>query len=159
MVKNIHIINGTNINMYRKASIDLLFKLIREELWQSSVCVDDKIKSFSEVMKLAGEQCVQGLVINSLFRRNTDIGKDNVFKCISLKRQIEKSNQRLNGALEKLAAILNRHNIKYVVFKGQTVAAYYPLWVANIGRYRFLLRRLRLSEGTESNKKGIGSCV
>lgn len=113
--------------MYRKASIDLLFKLIREELWQSSVCVDDKIKSFSEVMKLAGEQCVQGLVINSLFRRNTDIGKDNVFKCISLKRQIEKSNQRLNGALEKLAAILNRHNIKYVVFKGQTVAAYYPL--------------------------------
>lgn len=110
-----------------KEPLDILFELIREELWQSEVF--DKqttINTFPQILKLAGEQCVQGLVINSLFRRNADIGRNNVYKCLSVKQQIANSNKKLNDALEKLADVLNIHNIRYVVFKGQTAAAYYP---------------------------------
>lgn len=113
--------------MNKKRALDLLLELIREELWQQPVChKTDATTTFTGMMQIAEEQCVQGLVINSLFRRNENIGKSNVLKCLSYKQQIEKNNKKLDDALVKLAAVLNAHNIGYVVFKGQTAAAYYP---------------------------------
>lgn len=112
---------------YKKEALDLLLELVREELWQLPMAHEkEPVATLPEVMKLAEEQCVQGFAINSLFRRNADIGKGNVLRCISYRQQIEKNNQKLDAALERLAAVLNRYGIKYVVFKGQTVAAYYP---------------------------------
>lgn len=108
-------------------NIDIFLQLLREELWQQKPSVVPLPQdTLHTVLEYANEQCLQGLVINSLFRRKADIGKDNVFRLFSLVRNIEANNSRMNSAVKRLADVLNRHSIRYVVFKGQTAAYYYP---------------------------------
>lgn len=91
-------------------NIDIFLQLLREELWQQEPSVVPLPQdTLHTVLEYANEQCLQGLVINSLFRRKADIGKDNVFKLFSLVRNIEANNSRMNSAVERLADVLNRH--------------------------------------------------
>jgi len=113
--------------MKEKEHVDVFLLLLREELWHlPHSCETIPQAAVPAVFKYAEEQCLQGLVINSLFERNADIGKDKIYKCFSLIRHIEINNSKLNSAVGRLSAILNKNSVRYLVFKGQTAAYYYP---------------------------------
>lgn len=120
---------GTFISIMAKENenIGVFLQLLREELWQlESPSVPLPQDTVQAVLEYAGGQCLQGLVINSLFRRKAALGKDNVLRLFSLVRNIEANNSRLDAAVGHLAGILNSHSVRYIVFKGQTAARYYP---------------------------------
>ena len=106
---------------------DFLFVLLRNELWQEglidvTLSEDEKDRLFADAKK----QAVIGLVANALIRNNIAIGRDWVFKALTLTKQIEATNERINGELVRFANFMFKNNVDYRVVKGQTVATQYP---------------------------------
>lgn len=106
---------------------DILFQLIRNEIWQEGKI--DILLSDDETEKLfkdAKKQAVIGLVINALIKNNTQINRDWVMKAISISNHIKASNEKINGELCKFANFMYKNKVDYRVVKGQTVATLYP---------------------------------
>jgi hypothetical protein len=105
----------------------MLFALLRNELWQEdgieiTLSEEDKKRLFETAKK----QAVIGLVANALIRNNAAIGREWAFKALTLTKQIEASNERINGELVKFAIYMHTNKVEYRVVKGQTVATLYP---------------------------------
>lgn len=106
---------------------DVLFVLLRNELWQEGrieVTLSDEEKE--SLFADAKKQAVIGLVANALIRNNIAIGREWVFKALTLTKQIEATNERINGELVRFANFMFKNNVDYRVVKGQTVATLYP---------------------------------
>ena len=106
---------------------DALFVLLRNELWQEvqidvTLSDEEKERLFADAKK----QAVIGLVTNALIRNNIAIGREWVFKALTLTKQIEATNERINGELVRFANFMFMNNVDYRVVKGQTVATLYP---------------------------------
>lgn len=105
----------------------ILFALLRNELWQeNSVEVTLSEEDKKRLFEAAKKQAVIGLVANALIRNNAAIGREWAFKALTLTKQIEASNERINGELVKFANFMHTNKVEYRVVKGQTVATLYP---------------------------------
>lgn len=105
----------------------ILFALLRNELWQEDgveVTLSEEDKK--QLFEAAKKQAVIGLVANALIRNNAAIGREWAFKSLTLTKQIEASNERINGELVRFANFMFKNNVDYRVVKGQTVATLYP---------------------------------
>lgn len=105
---------------------DVLFVLLRNELWQEvqidiTLSEEEKERLFANAKK----QAVIGLVANALIRNNVSIGRVWVIKALTLTKQIEDTNKRINGELVRFANFMFKNNVDYRVVKGQTVATLY----------------------------------
>mgnify|MGYP003534971778 FL=1 len=105
----------------------ILYALLRNELWQEGridVTLSDEEREglFADAKK----QAVIGLVANALIRNKAAIGRDGAFKALTLTKQIEASNERINRELWKFTEFMNKNRVDFRVVKGQTVAALYP---------------------------------
>lgn len=108
--------------------------LVKAGLWEKNVELG-KYGSidFTEIMRLAEEQSVVGLVTAGLEHvANTKVSKNVVLNYVGITLQLEQRNQAMNQFLCQLQSKLNEGKIKAVLVKGQGVAQCYerPLWRA-----------------------------
>lgn len=105
---------------------ELLFKLIRCELWgkplEESVPNDVLVK----VMELAHRQTVSGIVLNPLSEREGGDDWELVSKYISRSLKIRRKNTAVNHELADFARCCQQAGLNIIIVKGQTVAAMYP---------------------------------
>lgn len=95
-----------------------------------SVSLDELV----QVMRLAKEHAVQGLVANAAVCGRIEIlpsaGGDRqkaVMALMQTEMMHKKNYSQFEKALTDFALLMNRHKIKYVVFKGVAVARHYPV--------------------------------
>jgi len=105
----------------------LLKELIKNELWgeQLSFSSIDK-KDFSALQNIANMQTVNGLVYSSLINNNVKLPQQEALIAFGSLENTKKANLLLNKNLIFLTELLEKHNIKFFVVKGQTIANSYP---------------------------------
>lgn len=107
---------------------DLFFALLRNALWGSGEELPASWTSseLSEIMLMAEEQAVVGLVTDAIIHNNINIGKSAPIKLFALNQQIKATNIFLNKEIAEFTRLMNSNNIDYYIVKGQTAAALYP---------------------------------
>lgn len=106
---------------------ETFFKLICSELWQSPVTVSPDDADWARLLEEAGRQSVIGLTVHALIRNHVRLEKPLSVKACSDLVQIKQKNIRMNADLQRFTAFMNRHQVRFAVVKGQTVAACYPI--------------------------------
>lgn len=129
--------------LFLKKNQQVFFALVKAGLWEDirvkgeGLRVNDSsIDHFSsvdwqEVMRIAEEQSVEGLVTAGLKYVPEDrIPQDDLLEFIGLALQIEQQNRDMNVFLAKLIEKLRKADIDAVLVKGQGIAQCYekPLW-------------------------------
>ena len=113
--------------MEKKREIfEKVLSLVRCELWGEPLSCAIPAEEIEEILKVAKEQAVSGLVANAIIRNHLPIGEDLTMEVCAVQKMHEKKNSSMNAEVAKFAGFLNRRNLKYVVMKGQTMAALYP---------------------------------
>lgn len=102
------------------------FKLLCSELWQAPVAVSQDEAAWTQLLEEAERQSVLGLIVRALIRNHIHLEKPLSVKACSDLMQIKQKNARMNAELQHFTAFMNRHHVRFVVVKGQTVAACYP---------------------------------
>ena len=112
----------------------LLKELIHNELWgeQLSFSSIDK-KDFSALQNIANMQTVNGLVYSSLIINNVKLPQQEALVAFGSLENTKKTNLLLNKNLIFLTELLEKHNIKFFVVKGQTIANSYPRPLHRVG--------------------------
>lgn len=106
---------------------ELFFGLLQNELWGTALRVGNvSADDCAGVMKTAREQTVGGLVSSAFMRNNLNVGREVAMNVMFLSESVKRSNDKIEKALLKLAALLADNKIRYIVVKGQTLAAFYP---------------------------------
>lgn len=79
-------------------------------------------------MDLATKQAVTGIVAQSITDKklNIKLSPEDAVKTLMQFQHIQQLNVLINAELIALAELFNKHNIKFIVFKGQTNAINYP---------------------------------
>lgn len=112
--------------MNRKESFEKVLALVRSELWQKPLTCAISAEEVEEILKVAREQGVSGLVANAVVNNQLPIGEDLTLEVCAVQRLHEKKNREMNAEIAQFAGFLNRRNLGYVIMKGQTMAALYP---------------------------------
>lgn len=107
-----------------KAS-DTLFQLLQSALWGNTFEADNDC-CFEEVLLLAEEQTVVGLVFEEIAKYNVKIDQQELFEYVGLIQNICQQNQVVNNVLVEFVSVLEKIGIDYLVVKGQTLACLYP---------------------------------
>lgn len=112
----------------------LLKELIKNELWGGILSFPslDK-KDFSDLQRIASMQTVSGLVFSSLINNNIKLPQQEALAAFGSLENIKKSNLLLNSNLILLTELLEKHDIKFFIVKGQTIANLYPHPLHRIG--------------------------
>ena len=109
-------------------SEDILFLLIRSEIWQKplreGLAMD--ATQYKTIAHLADKQTVTGLVFSAIKTSEVRLGKYDAIDLYKSLERIEAKNKQMDADLAQLAEVLNRHEIAYVVVKGQTLSVLYP---------------------------------
>ena len=106
---------------------DFIFMLVRSALWQKPLNHFNMTPwEYKEVMEVAEKQCVTGLISDCLKSNGVTLQKKCVIHMLKLQNSLIKSNQGLNDGVVELSRLFNQHQIRYVIVKGQTIAAFYP---------------------------------
>lgn len=108
--------------------------LVRAGLWETDVRLlpFDNI-DFSQVLKLAEEQSVVGLVASGLEHVvDVKVPKEDLLQFVGQTLQLEQRNKEMNGFIAKLVADMRKAGIYTLLVKGQGIAQCYekPLWRA-----------------------------
>lgn len=104
-----------------------LFELLRAELWGTSLSFSQLSHSeFEELMEMAGEQTVTGLVGDSLIKNGVKLEREDAFGLYAKMKVIEKANARVNENLVSFVNFMERKEIDYIIVKGQVVGSLYP---------------------------------
>ena len=104
-----------------------LFELLRSELWGTELSFSQLSHSeFEELMALAGEQTVTGLVGDCLIKNNIKLERDDALGLYAKMKAIEKANTRVNENLVSFVNFMERKGIDYIIVKGQVAGALYP---------------------------------
>ena len=104
-----------------------LFELLRSELWGTELSFSQLSHSeFEELMALAGEQTVTGLVGDCLIKNNLKLERDDALGLYAKMKAIEKANTRVNENLVSFVNFMERKGIDYIIVKGQVAGALYP---------------------------------
>ena len=105
----------------------LLFELLRAELWGTSLSFSQlSHNEFDELMEMAGEQTVTGLVGDSLIKNGVKLERADALGLYAKMKAIEKANARVNENLVSFVNFMERKEIDYIIVKGQVVGSLYP---------------------------------
>ena len=109
-------------------TIDKLFSLIRSALW--GYAFQDKVsqEEFTEVMCMAKEQTVYGLVFDALSQQSVkgQYDKRQLLKAYGKTEKIKRQNEKINKELISFANRSKDAGLKCLVVKGQTIGCRYP---------------------------------
>lgn len=122
--------------MKRKTnSIEIFFELLRAGLWEKDVELQKYgTTDFSEIMQLAEEQSVVGLVTAGLEHVvDVKIPQERTLQFIGSTLRLEQRNKAMNRFIEGLITSMRKADIYTLLVKGQGVAQCYerPLWRAS----------------------------
>lgn len=109
---------------------DFFLMLVQASLWNHRLHggpIDHA--SLRHLMEVSDRQAVRGLVCNSLAKLSKDVVLSNVdaFEIYQSLQLIGQHNTKLFRALASLVHLLDDSDIPFVVVKGQTIEALYPL--------------------------------
>lgn len=105
----------------------LLFELLRGELWGTGLSFSQLSHTeFEELMALAGEQTVTGLVGDCLIKNNIKLEREDALGLYAKMKAIEKANARVNENLVSFVNFMERKGIDYIIVKGQVAGSFYP---------------------------------
>lgn len=103
-----------------------LFSLLRLAFWGESMKSPVSKEEFAEVLRLAEQQTVYGLVFDGLSRLNEKYDKQQVLQGLAICQKIQNMNELVNKEMKGIVQILNQRNIDYLIVKGQTIGVLYP---------------------------------
>lgn len=104
-----------------------LFEILRGELWGTSLSFSQlSHEDFKELMIMAGEQTVTGLVGDCLIKNNIKLEREDALGLYAKMKSIEKANTRVNENLVNFVNFMERKKIDYIIVKGQVAGALYP---------------------------------
>lgn len=110
----------------------MLFDFLRAALWDelrtktiTKHFVTKTGTELDEVLALAEQQTVVPLVLQSMERAQVELSREGRRRMLIYTQKTVKHNRKLNQELEALASLFQKHDIKYVVVKGQVLASYY----------------------------------
>lgn len=106
-------------------STDILFQLLQSALWGNPFDVDNDC-CIEDVLLLAEEQTVLGLIFEEIAKRNIKINQQELFEYIGLLQTIRQQNQVVNNVLVDFVRAVEKTDVDYLVVKGQTLASLYP---------------------------------
>lgn len=108
----------------------LLLEILREELQGGNKELSEKIspQEYHSLMNLATKQTVAGMVAQSIIdkRLKIELSPSDAVQTLLYLQRIHQQNTLLNSELVALAKLLDAQKIKFIVLKGQTIAAHYP---------------------------------
>jgi len=105
----------------------LLFELLRGELWGTKLSFSQLSHTeFEELMEMAGEQTVTGLVGDCLIKNNIKLEREDALGLYAKMKAIEKANARVNENLVSFVNFMERKGIDYIIVKGQVAGSFYP---------------------------------
>ena len=106
---------------------DKLFSLLRSALWGEAFQGEVSKEEFAQVLKLAKEQTVYGLVFDVLkdVKVEGTLSKSLVFEAIGLTQQIKRQNAIISKELSSFANRSQNVELTYLVVKGQTIGCLY----------------------------------
>ena len=118
--------------MYTDTNQEAFFELVRGGLWERDVELRKYgATDFSQIMRLAEEQSVVGLVTAGLEHVNdVKIPQAWTLQFIGSTLQIEQQNKAMNEFVAQLIEKLRKEDVYAVLVKGQGIAQCYerPLW-------------------------------
>ena len=104
-----------------------LFEILRGELWGTGLSFSQLTHSeFEELMALAGEQTVTGLVGDCLIKNNIKLEREDALSLFAKLKAIEKRNAHVNENLVSFVNFMERKGVDYIIVKGQVAGALYP---------------------------------
>lgn len=101
-------------------------KLLKSELWQTSLDLSLSHSEFLSVYDLASKQAVLGMIAESLIRNNVSLERKDVMKVLAIQGRVATTNKAVNSELLSLSKLFTENDIESVVVKGQTIGIYYP---------------------------------
>lgn len=107
--------------------MDIIFKLLQSELFQSPLEGREIThEEYEQLMALADEQTVSGLIAASLMRNEFKLGKYDAIDLYTRKETVAESNDLINEQIGGFSGFLTQKGIEFVIVKGQMMAALYP---------------------------------
>ena len=104
-----------------------LFELLRSELWGTELSFSQLSHTeFEELMEMAGEQTVTGLVGDCLIKNNIKLEREDALSLFAKLKAIEKRNAHVNENLVSFVNFMERKGIDYIIVKGQVAGSFYP---------------------------------
>ncbi len=104
-----------------------LFELLRGELWGTELSFSQLSHTeFEELMEMAGEQTVTGLVGDCLIKNNIKLEREDALGLYAKMKAIEKANARVNENLVSFVNFMERKGVDYIIVKGQVAGSFYP---------------------------------
>lgn len=124
------------VSMKSEKNKEVFWALVRAGLWEHDVELRNYGSvNFEEVLLLAEEQSVVGLVAAGIERFKLDvpgfkIPQEWVLKFVGHTLQIEQRNRTMNDFLARLISLLRKNGVYALLVKGQGIAQCYrrPLW-------------------------------
>ena len=105
----------------------LLFEILRSELWGTSLSFSQlSHNDFDELMEMAGEQTVTGLIGDCLIKNGVKLEREDALGLYAKMKVIEKANARVNENLVSFVNFMERKEIDYIIVKGQVAGSLYP---------------------------------
>ena len=121
--------------MVQEKNIEAFFALLQAGLWEKDVELRKYGPTdFDEIMRLAEEQSVVGLVTSGLEHvKDVKVTQEWLLQFIGLSLQVEQQNKEMNKFVADLVGRMRAKGIDTLLLKGQGVAQCYkrPLWRAN----------------------------
>lgn len=119
-----------------KAETVLLDVLSQEVRWDTASSWKRAwtVAELTQVMRLAKEHTVQGLVANAAVQGYVDLSdstggskEEAVLRLMKVNVMHQRNYLRFEKTIADFALLMNRHGLRYVVFKGVAVARHYPV--------------------------------
>lgn len=111
-----------------KKLYDTLVRAVGSELWQTTgLRIDMTADEVDQLMQEANFQTVDGLVANALVRNNVPIGRRMVVKAMMTGETIIQRNKQMDEVLRAFVEMMDAAQMPFVVVKGQTLNALYPV--------------------------------
>lgn len=104
-----------------------LFEWLQVDLWNKAFTDCDISRTeFHELIQFASKQSVHGHIANVAVRNNKRVNKYVKFESLYVADIMHKENRKLDILVAEVANGLEKHNINYVIVKGQTTERLYP---------------------------------
>lgn len=110
------------------SALPLFLSLIRSSLWGTKIDLQGQERShyqFINLMKLAQEQAVVGLMSQGLIDSGVKLVSEDALNLFALQQCIRRQNSMMDKAVVELCQLMADNGIPIFVFKGQTIARSY----------------------------------
>ena len=109
---------------------EMILRLVRSSLWGTRLGMEGTVWShqqYQDVMSLAIEQAVVGLVAQGLMDSGVRMeDPEDVMEIYGFVKAIRHRNEQVDEAVVDLCRMLREEGIRFLIVKGQTLAALYP---------------------------------